>query len=243
MKKKTKIISIVVLAVLALLVVAANRWRSHSLVRGLRVSIDYQGCDTLVDETDISDLVYDAMGTLESMRVEQVDLARVAGATARSPYLKECEASVSIAGAVVVYAVQRRPIVRLFADEGEYYLDDEGRRMPVSSRGSCNVVVANGAISLKKGDALSVWTLAKYLDSHPEVGVLFDQIYRKPDGCLYLTPKLGRHVVEVGSAERLDEKFGLLTAFYQRGMPRVGWDTYSQVSVKYRDQVVGTRRK
>ena len=84
--------------------------------------------------------------------------------------------------------------------------------------------------------------MAKYLFQHQRLAPLFDQIYRDAKGDLYLTPKLGSHVVQIGSAQQLDEKFRNLMAFYTRGLPQVGWETYSQISVKYHGQVVCTRR-
>ena len=83
----------------------------------------------------------------------------------------------------------------------------------------------------------------RHFHSHPDLSPLFDQIYRDAKGDLYLTPKLGNHLVQVGNVERLDDKFHNLIAFYTRGLPQVGWDKYSQVSVKYRGQVVCTKRK
>jgi cell division protein FtsQ len=49
-------------------------------------------------------------------------------------------------------------------------------------------------------------------------------------------------VVQVGSADNLDEKFHRLIVFYTRGLSQTGWDKYSQISVKYRNQVVCTKR-
>ena len=43
--------------------------------------------------------------------------------------------------------------------------------------------------------------------------------------------------------KNLDDKFHRLMALYQRALPQVGWEKYSQVSVKYRGQVVCTRRE
>lgn len=243
MKKKSKIISIVCVVLLVSLVVVANIWRSRSLVRDVRVDIDYQGAEELVKATQVSKLILAELPDLKSTMLRDVDLKAVEKAAVKSPFLSKCEAGTSIGGAIVLYAVQRRPVVRVCAKGEEYYLDDQGCRVPISKVGSCDVVVASGNIP-SKGDKLKeVWSLAMYLDSHPDVSPLFDQIYRDENGDLFLTPKLGNHVVQVGSANDLDEKFHNLIALYTRGLPQAGWETYSQVSVKYRGQVVCTKRK
>ena len=242
MKKKSIITLSVIIAIVAL-IVAANYWRSHSMVRGLRVNIDYQGADTLISDTTVSEMVFEALPALRSTMVRDVDLPGVARAVARSPYLRDCAASTAVGGHVVVYAVQRRPIVRVCVRGEEYYLDDQCRHVPVSDRGSCNVIVASGNIPAKGHALKQVWLLARYLDSHPDVAPLFDQIYVDVHGDLYLTPKLGNHVVQVGNAANLDDKFHNLLALYAHALPMAGWDTYRQISVKFSDQIVCTRRQ
>ena len=242
MNKKLKIAPIVALLLLVLLVVVANRWRSLSPVRSVRVDIDYCGADTLVTPQQVVDLVVDSMPDIMTRRLRDVDLGRVARVAVSSPWLSRCDAGTSIGGAVVVHAVQRKPVVRICSHGGEYYLDDKGFRVPVTPVGSADMIVASGNIPNKGKGLKEVWTLAKYLFQHQRLAPLFDQIYRDAKGDLYLTPKLGSHVVQIGSAQQLDEKFRNLMAFYTRGLPQVGWETYSQISVKYHGQVVCTRR-
>lgn len=241
MKKKPKIIPLSACLLLLLLVVAANVWRSRSLVRGVRADIDYQGGDTLITPQQVSQLILDANPRLTSTMLRHVDLEAVERTAALSPYLAHCKAGTTIGAGVVLFATQRRPIVRICTHE-EYYLDAACHRIPTSATGSCDVIVASGNIPVSGAGLRQVWTLASYLHQHPTLSPLFDQIYRDARGDLYLTPKLGNHVVQVGSVDDLDHKFHNLMAFYTRGMPRVGWEKYSQVSVKYRGQVVCTRR-
>ena len=62
MKKKTKIISILTIVLLVVLVVAANIWRRQSIVRDVRVDIDYCGADTLVTSMQVAELVKNRIG-------------------------------------------------------------------------------------------------------------------------------------------------------------------------------------
>ena len=59
MNKKLKIAPLIALLLLVILVVVANRWRSLSPVRSVRVDIDYCGADTLVTPQQVVDLVVD----------------------------------------------------------------------------------------------------------------------------------------------------------------------------------------
>ena len=140
MKKKTKILTVSAVALLVVLIVAANVWREKSLVRGIRVEIQYDGADTLVRGAEVADSIRAALPTLSSTRIGHVDLKAVERA-ARSPYLRNCEAATSISGSVVLFAVQRRPIVRVFVGGQEFYLDDRGcsTRYTATTRATCTL--------------------------------------------------------------------------------------------------------
>lgn len=249
MKRPYKILLIILGAiVLAVLVIVGNVNRSRSTVRGIEVNIRQGRVPQLVDDQTVRDSIVAALPALLQHSVGSVDREAVAEAASRVPYLKEVSAAVSVSGKVVVRAKQRRPIARLYYGSQELYFDDECAIMPTSPLGNCNVLVAGGDFAEPlRADSVNaqvkaLWQVACYLDRQSKYGDLIDQIYVERDGGIMMVPKLGGHVVELGTPDDLDEKFDLLMAFYRKGMPRAGWDTYSRVSLKYHGQVVCTKR-
>ena len=248
MKRSVKI-SLIVLgaALLAVLVVVLNVSRSNSQVRGLEADIRYGSTPVLVSGQTVVDSVVAALPTLMQQQVKAVDCEAVAEAARRVPFLTNVSASVSVSGRVVVRADQRRPIARLFHGDRERYLDREGAVFPVSRVGNCNVLVAGGDFTAPlRPDSLdaqltALWQVASYLDSESRYSKLIDQIFVERDGDIMMVPKVGDHVVELGDANDLDGKFANLVAFYRKGMPRAGWDTYSKISLKFKGQVVCTK--
>lgn len=249
MKRSVKI-SLIVLgaALLAVLVVVLNVSRSNSQVRGLEADIRYGSTPMLVSGQTVVDSVVAALPALMQQQVKAVDCDAVAEAARRVPFLTNVSASVSVSGRVVVRAEQRRPIARLFHGDRERYLDREGVVFPVSRVGNCNVLVAGGDFTAPlRADSLdaqltALWQVASYLDSESRYSKLIDQIFVECDGDIMMVPKVGDHVVELGDANDLDGKFANLVAFYRKGMPRAGWDTYSKISLKFKGQVVCTKK-
>ena len=232
---------------LAVLVIVANVNRSHSQVRGIEVSIRYGRTPVLVNEQTVADSILAALPHLTAQLVGDVDRKAVAEAAAHVPYLRDISTSVSVSGKVVVRAAQRRPIARLFYGVRELYFDEEGVMMPISRTGDCNVLVASGnfteplRLDSLNSQTQALVTLANFLDNERKYRTLVDQIYIERDGDIMMVPKLGDHIIELGTTDDLDTKFSNLLAFYRRGMPRAGWNTYSKVSLKYRGQVVCTK--
>lgn len=232
----------------AVLVIATNVTRSRSQVRGVEADLRYGRAPVLVDEQTVVDSVLAHLPHLPAQRVKDVDRRAVVAAAASVPYLRDITATVSVSGKVVVHAAQRRPVARLFYGARELYFDADGVMMPMSRSGECHVLVAGGDFTEPlRLDSLNSQTaalvkLATWLDDERRYRGMIDQIYVERDGDMMMVPKLGNHVVELGSVDNLDEKFENLLTFYRNGMPRAGWETYSKISLKYHGQVVCTKR-
>jgi len=249
MKRSTKIILILSSAVvLAVLVVVANVARSRSQVRGIEVAVRCGDTPRLVSDQTVVDTVLRRMPNLLHLSVKNVDCKRVAFAARRVPFLTNVSASVSVGGKVVVRAEQRRPVARLYYGTREFYIDRDGALFPPSALGFCDVLVAGGSfteplrLDSLNAQATAIWHLACFLDEEKEYRDLIDQIFIERDGDMMMVPKVGDHIIELGTVDDLDKKFSNLLSFYRKGMPRAGWDTYSKISLKFKGQVVCTKK-
>ena len=250
MNRKLRITLILLGAIaVAVLVIVANISRFHSQVRGVEVSIRYGHAPMLVDEQTVVDSILKSVPRLQTMSVKDVDCNAVAEAASHVPYLKDVSSSVSVSGKVVVRATQRRPIARLFYGGKELLFDADGAIMPVSRYGDCDVLVAGGdftealRVDSLNSQMTALLTLARFLDDENKYSGIIDQLYIKDDGDIMMVPKLGDQLIELGDAEDLDGKFSNLMTFYRKGMPRAGWNTYTKISLKFRNQVVCTKEK
>ena len=57
-----------------------------------------------------------------------------------------------------------------------------------------------------------------------------------------LIPKLGNQLIRFGDTQNYEEKFNKLLAFYQQVETKVGWNKYSVLDVRFKNQVVGVIR-
>lgn len=260
MKKPLRIIIVLSIIVLA---VVGNVVRRHATVSGVEVRIDYNGADTLVTAKTVEDYMAQRMPKLRSMLVKEVDKRALERLVSSSDYLLSCDVWVSMAGKVVVEAVQRCPIVRVFYGDKEFYIDETGAVVPLSGEGDCNVLVASGifrqtlpadvsAIRLNEWaqdsvrmryDLTKVWLLADYLWRDEVERDCYDQIYLDAKGDMHLTPRSENYDINLGSAASLDEKFRHIETFRAKVVPVKGNDAYSQLILKYKGQIVCRKRE
>jgi cell division protein FtsQ len=137
----------------------------------------------------------------------------------------------------------------------------EGKIMPLSNKYTAHVVVASGNINLnytkllaaqkaKIGDKsvdnsnallLDLYELASYIYHDEFWNAQIEQIYVNR-GEFELIPRVGTHVIKLGSIENYTTKFRNLKALYLQGLPRAGWNNYSTINLKYNNQVICTKR-
>lgn len=55
---------------------------------------------------------------------------------------------------------------------------------------------------------------------------------------LAIVPRVANVTVDLGTTENLERKLATLRRFYDKGLSRIGWDKYSQISLRYDGQVV-----
>ncbi len=248
MKRPAKIALIISsVLLLAILVLVTNVVRSHMRVRDIEVIINYGDTPQLVNRDAVVDTLMRRIPDLMQKQVRQVDCHQVAQEALRVPFLTRVSASVSISGKIVIQADQRHPVARLFFGNYEHYIDLDGKILPTSDLGDCNVIVATGDFvgclgsDTVKAQVKSLWSVARFLDEHDEYKPLIDQLHVQRNCEILMVPKVGEQIIELGDATDLESKFADLVAFYHNGMPRAGWHTYSKISLKFKDQVVCTK--
>ena len=85
-------------------------------------------------------------------------------------------------------------------------------------------------------------SLIRYAGADPDLGPLIAAYKIDGPNDLLIIPRLQGHVINVGDSTRLDEKKAAILAAYRKVLPSKGWNTYDTISVKFKSQIVATRR-
>jgi cell division protein FtsQ len=149
--------------------------------------------------------------------------------------------SLEFTGKLVVEVEQRNPIIRIKTSKGDYYLDGEGVKIPVSEKFAAKVLVANGTVpdDFATDDLLR---FSEFVYSNPFWKAQFEQLYVRPNKEILLIPQIGDHVIEFGKTDNYREKLRNLKAVYLKGFSKTGWDKYKTINLKYKNQVVCTKK-
>lgn len=156
--------------------------------------------------------------------------------------IKDVESFKTVDGTVKIKVYQRIPVIRIISEKGNYYVDKEGQIMPVPSNFAAYVPIATGNIS--EGYAKDqLYSFALFLQSHKFWNKQIEQIHVAPNLDIELTPRKGNHSIVLGKIENYEENLDKLELFYEKGLNKVGWNKYSIINLKYKNQVVCTKRE
>lgn len=156
--------------------------------------------------------------------------------------IKSAEVFVTSSGGIRAVVNERVPILRIVSPQGEgYYVDQEGKTMPLSSMGTAYLPVASGAISQQLAET-DLYKFALFLQNDNFWNAQIEQIVVHSAEDIDLITRVGGQIVKLGSLADYDKKLAKLKTFYDKVLPETGWNRYTQINLKYDKQVVATKR-
>ncbi|HBS12327.1 MAG TPA: hypothetical protein DEO36_07270 [Flavobacteriaceae bacterium] len=154
--------------------------------------------------------------------------------------IEKAEVFMNVNGELGAVIIQKTPIARVNQGSTAYYIDRNGRKMPLSSSFSARVPIVEG---IQKGiisDEVFKLVTVIYNDEFLKkqiVGV--EQISTKE---FVLKTRIGNQTVELGSLNELDQKIKKLKVFYQKAINGKILENYKTINLEYANQVVCSKK-
>jgi cell division protein FtsQ len=84
--------------------------------------------------------------------------------------------------------------------------------------------------------------LASYIHHDPFWNSQFVQVFVNKKGEIELIPRVGAHIIILGKADAYQNKLKKLKTFYVKGLNSIGWNDYETINLKYKNQVICSKR-
>ncbi len=231
------------------IVISAVGKREASIVDQVLIDIEpLSSGNSLIKPEDAQLTIERSFGSkLEGFPLGSVDVGRVERVLEEDPFVENADVYVDARANLRVKIQQREPVLRVIDNNGlNYYLDEEGNKMPLSRHFAARVLTATGNIpphdpnflERKRHRLKDLFLLAQKVSADAFFGALIEQIYVSNTGEFTLIPKVGDQKIIFGSLSDADEKLENLKIFYKEGIPYEGWQKYRTINVKFKGQVV-----
>jgi cell division protein FtsQ len=224
---------------------------------GISISIEDSSDYHFVSKREITGLVMQNNSRLIGQPVGNLPLPAIENRISKLPELKKAEVYKTIDGILHVNVDQRDPIMRVIAGGGDYFVDEQGVVMRRRGLYTPRLHIVGGNIritgpmlngvsildtSIKHSILTEIYPLMEYINHDNFWSAEIDQLYVDDDDEIDLIPRLGNHIVHLGSVENFEGKLRNLEVFYEKVMPEVGWNKYELINLEYRDQIVCRKR-
>ena len=207
------------------------------ICRDVLVKIDYDKGNFFVEKEDILSIIKKKRIALTGKPIGDIDFQLLEKVIYLNSYVKEAQVYSAISGELVIDISQKQPVLRILSNYGgDFYLDEEGKKLPLSRSYSARVLVANGFIS--RGMLKDLFLLATFVNKNKFWKSQIQQIYVDWSGKIRLIPRVGKHIILFGDFSDMEEKFSKLMTFYKFGLNTIGWDKYSSINLEYSNEVV-----
>lgn len=179
---------------------------------------------------------------LVGQRLDKIRYKRVEFVVSVMRMVRRVECFSTNSGKVIVRVWQYSPVLRVMQEQGNFYIDATGQRLEISFNSAANVLVASGSIR----DSVHIrrlYRMAMLLRQDPFWDAQIVQIYVQPNGEWILVPRVGDYEIAFGLPNDVEDKLTRLKLFYQKALPKAGWEKYSSISVKYKKQIICTKKE
>ncbi len=234
---------------------ASSASHENTMCTGVEILVDHEEGNYFVDEGDVKQLMANELPNKSfGLPIKYIPLGELERALERNPYIEKAELYIDINGKLWGEVGQKYPLIRVInSDNQAYYISREGEKMPISLDFTARVPIASGNIydnGSSEGDICTsitrnLYLLADFIDKHAFWKSQVEQIYVAKNGDISIIPKVGNHEIILGileSKEEIRQKFELLMSFYKEGLSTVGWDVYKEINLKYKNQIVCTKK-
>lgn len=241
-----KILTImIILAALAYLTYAMAMFSGNSSevkCRDIKIEFMNDSDHPFVKEAEIEQLIERNGVKIKGKRMGEIDYEALEKTVESHTLIERAECFASPSGTVCINVWQHLPLLRIISPEGNYYVDSNGIKTGLSIHSAANVVVASGLIK----DSMTVrelYRMAIILQSDPVWDALIEQIFVEDNGEWVLIPRAGDFEILFGMPVNMETKMKRISIFIRDYLPRMGWDRYSQINLKFDNQIICTKKE
>ena len=156
----------------------------------------------------------------------------------KNPMIRDAQVFVTVDGTLGARIEQRTPIARV-SSSPDFYLDEDGKKMPLSGVYSARVPLITG---ISKDNFSEVTSLLLKINEDEFMKKSVVGLDVKKNGNIEL--RLRKHDFKVlfGKATAIDKKFQNFKAFYQKTKQDSTLSGYGLVNLQFESQVIATKR-
>jgi len=238
MKGKFEFFKLLIVLVMAGLLYGFSSQRNEDRkLTGVQVEFTDENSPFITVST-VNKLLIQNSETLTSITKETLVLKEMETRLLQNPMVRDAQVFVTVDGTLGAKIKQRNPIARV-AGSPNYYLDEDGKTMPLSSVYSARVPLITGS---SKNNFIELTMLLLKLREDEFMNQSVVGLHKYGDGTIELRMRKQDFMVFFGKVKDIDKKIQNYKAFYQKAKRDKTLTGYEMVNLQFGNQVVATKK-
>lgn len=219
-----------------------SRWSDDARCRGIRIAVNDSTSLRFVTSAELGKELGTLPATIKGQRLSDIRTDSIEHFLNSIDKIERATVVKLTDGYVLVTVDPMHPVARVFDVNESYYINRDGKRISADARYHVDVPVIQG--NFAKGDITpsDVLPLVDYINGDSLWNSLISMIKIDSPSDVLVIPIIRGQVINLGEPNDFANKFSKLKRMYQEVLPVKGWEYYDTLSVKWKGQVVATRR-
>ncbi|WP_310991133.1 cell division protein FtsQ/DivIB [Aequorivita marina] len=204
-----------------------------------KVEVEFVNDDSpFITHNTVNKLLIQNHDKLTDIGKEALVLREMEQRVLKNPMVRNAQVYVTVDAALGVKIEQRKPIGRVSASP-DYYIDSDGKAMPLSEVYSARVPLVTGSSDSNFTELTSL--LLKIRDDEfMQTSVV--GLDRRKNGDIELELRKTNLKVLFGAPKNIDKKFKNFKAFYKKTKEDSTFFGYDKINLKFDSQVIATKK-
>ena len=192
-----------------------------------------------IRQETVNKLLIENRKDAKGIQKDGLDLNKLEKSINNNPMIEKSEVFVSIDGVLKAVVKQKTPIARVFDENGSFYIDYQGNKMPISEEYTARVPIISGEISNENKTDLNKLLQFVYNDEFLKKNIIGIQIL--PSGSLKMVNRNFDYTIDFGKTVNIEKKFSNYKAFFQKSVADSSLYKYKNINLKFTQQVICTK--
>ena len=202
--------------------------------------IEFTENENFITLEKVNKLLIQNYGNVTGIPKVKLDLDNVEKRLDTNPMIEKAEVFTTVDGKLKAVIKQRKPIARVYEGSSSYYIDYEGKKMPLSDNYTARVPLVTGELHLVEKERLH--KLLRYINDDDFLKKNIIGVAINETGGIVMENRAYDYDIFLGAATNIEKKFNNYKAFLQDAVKDTLIEQYKTINLKFTQQVVCTKK-
>jgi len=206
--------------------------------------VDFQYTDSsqacLINDSIINNYLGRLKISPKGKTMGDIDAPDISKRLSAMPFIDTVAVYHTASGKLCMRITPYHPLLHVYAQDGdEFYVDDKGVIAPGGGL-SIDLPVVTGHVT-RKFASTRLLVLGQYLREDEYWNHMVEQINIGPKGQVEIIPRYAEQRILLGEPKDIADKLQRVRLFYEKAMPKTGWNKYHTINAIYKGQIICTK--